>query len=328
MKNKTLRGLLLIVLACLIVIPTLNCKKEPDEISVRLKWQITTSSAGDIVAIKKGIFEKNRLDVTLNEGGFNQDPVKLVASGADFIGLEAADRVMLARAEGIPVVCVAMVFQSSPLVFISKEGSGIETPKDFEGRKVGVKLATNAMPMYEALLRKADVDRSTITEIPIQFSLTPFIEDQVEVLPGWINYQPFLLEQQGINCTTIDPRDYGIDVYDMCYFTTEKVIQEHPEIIERYLKSVLEGYQWAFEHKDEALNMVLEYKEGLDSAAQRFLLYENEPFVLSTPDGKIGWMEREKWEATQQVYLDAGMLEKPINLDSLYTNRFLEKIYK
>ncbi len=118
MKNKTLRSVILLALACLIAIPALNCDvKEPDEISVRLKWIANASFAGDIVAYEKGIFEKNGLNVTIYEGGFNLDPIKLVASGSDDIGLAGPERVMLAQEEGLPLVIVAVVFQSSPVVF-------------------------------------------------------------------------------------------------------------------------------------------------------------------------------------------------------------------
>lgn len=328
MKNKTLRSVILLALACLIVIPTLNCKREPDEISVRLKWIPTAAFAGDIIAHEKGIFEKNGLDVTIHEGGFNLDPIKLVASGADQIGLAGADQVMLARAQGLPLVVIAVVFQSSPVGFLSKKGSGIETPQDFVGRKVGIKPGTEIMPIYEAMMEHEGLDRSKIEEVPVQFSLTPFVDGQIDVQPTYITNEPFTLDEMGVEYVIINPQDYGIDVYGMCYFTTEQMIKEHPKVVERYLKSVIEGYEWTLENREEAANTIISFSEKLDLTVQRKYIDAMEPLITSAPEGRIGWMEQSRWETTQQVYLDVGLLDEPINLDSLYTNSFLKKIHK
>jgi len=327
MKSKALK---ILVAAIMIValLPNLNCKREPAQISVRLKWLPTAAFAGDLVALKNSIFEKNGLDVGIHEGGFNLDPIKLVASGSDQIGIAGAEQVMLARAQGMPLVVIAVIFQYSPVVFVAKEESGITTPQDFVDRKVGIKPGTDIMPIYEAMMAKLGIDRSKIEEIPVQFSLTPFLENQVDVHPTYINNEPFTLNAMGVKHRIIDPRDYGIDVYGMCYFTTEQMIKEHPDIVERYLESVFEGYQWAFENKDSTTRIVLMNSEKLDSATQRNMLDAIEPMLKAATEGKMGWMEKEKWEATQQVYLDVGILEKPLNLDSLYTTKFLEKIYK
>lgn len=328
MKNKALRSLLLLVLAIAILLPIFNCKREPEEISVRLKWTYAAGFAGDLVALRKGIFEKNGLDVEVHEGGFNLDPIKLVASGADDFGLAGSDQIMLARAQGLPLVCIAIVFQTSPVGFIAKKESGIETPQDFVGHKVGVKLGTDAMTIYEAMIKHEGIDRDEIEEIPVQYAMTLFLEDQVDVWPTYLIYEPAKLEQMGIEYTVIDPKNHGVNVYGTCFFTTEKMIKEHPDVVQRYLKSVLEGYRWALENKDEATQTILSFSDKLDSAQERYMFGKMEPFVYGETDGRVGWMDREKWEATQKAYLDVGMLKEPINLDSLYTTRFLEKIYK
>ncbi|TET21450.1 MAG: ABC transporter substrate-binding protein [Candidatus Stahlbacteria bacterium] len=327
MKRRALKAL---IAAALVValLPTLNCKKEPDKISVRLKWTYAAGFAGDLVALRKGIFEKNGLEVEVHEGGFNLSPIKLVASGADDIGLAGADQVLLARAEGLPLVAIAILFQTTPVGFVARKDSGIETPQDFIGRKVAIRPGTDAMPIYEAMLKKQGIDRSKIDEIPAQYSMVPFLEGKVEVWPTYLIYEPAQLEKMGIEYNVIDPKDYGVDTYGTCFFTTEKMIKEHPDVVERYLKSVLEGYRWALENKDEATQIILSFSDKLDSAQERYMFGKMDPFVYGETEEQIGWMDREKWEATQQVYLDVGMLEKPVDLDSLYTTQFLEKIYK
>lgn len=328
MKNKTLRSVILLALACLIVIPTLNCKKEPEEISVRLKWIPNATFAGDIIALEKGIFEKNGLTVTVNAGGFNLEPVRLVASGADHFGLAGPEQLMLAREQGLPLVAIAVVFQSSPVAFLAKPDAGIESPQDFVGHKVGIKTGTDVMMIYEALMKHEGIDRSKIDEIPIQFSLTPFIEGQIDVHPTYVNNEPILLNQQGVDHIIVDPKDYGVDLYGMCYFTTEKMIKENPKIVEKYLKSVIEAYEWSLENRDEAAEIIVAYNEKLNLDHQRKMLDVMENLMIEGTDGRIGWMVKEKWEATEEIFQGLGILSKPVDMDSVFTMEFLEKVYK
>lgn len=328
MRNKNIRSLLSLAFVFTIIFPLASCTRNPDKISVRLKWLYLAGFSGDMVALKKDIFKKNGLEVTINEGGFNLDPIKLVASGSDQFGIAGPERVMLAQEEGLPLVAIATIYQSSPVVFVAKKGSGIRTPQDFIGRKVGIKPGTEIMMIYQAMLKKSGIDRSQIEEIPIQYSLIPFLEGQIDVHPTYLNNEPLQLDKMGVEYIIIDPKDYGVDLYGMCYFTTKKMIEQKPKVVECYLKSVLEGYRWALEHKDEATQIVLSFSDKLDPTVQRKMLDVIEPLLTGAPGGRIGWMDKAKWEATQKIYFDVGLLKKKLPLDSIYTNRFVKEIYK
>lgn len=327
MKRRLIYCLVSLMLLSGLAVYNSGCSEKSRTISVRLKWLYAAGFAGDMIALKKGFFEKNGLAVELHEGGFNLDPIKLVASGSDQIGTAGADQILLARAQGLPLVCIAVVFQSSPVVFLTRKDSGITKPNDFVGRTVGIQPATDVMPIYEALLRKLSIDRKEIQEIPIQYSLTPFLEKQIDVLPAWATNQTYILDKMGIKYNLIDPREYGINVYGMCYFTTEKMIAESPDLLQLYIDSVIKGYRWAFDNKDSATQIVISFSDKLDYQQERYQLGELERYVIDAPDRRLGWMTKDKWGSTQQLYLDVGMLKGAVDLNKVYTTQFLERIY-
>src|SRR5947199_10328539 len=66
-------------------------------ISLRLKWVYDPGFAGEMVASKAGLFEKYGVRVDIKPGGFEADPIKLVAAGSDTIGVAGADLFLIAR---------------------------------------------------------------------------------------------------------------------------------------------------------------------------------------------------------------------------------------
>ena len=58
----------------------------------------------------------------------------------------------------------------------------------------------------------------------------------------------------------------------LTYVTYEDYMREHPEIVERFLKAVLHGIEWARDNRDEAIDIVLKYAPGEEREHQRFML--------------------------------------------------------
>ncbi len=304
-------------------------KKETkvDKISVRLMWIPNVGFSGDIIAKEKGFFKENGLEVAVHPGGFELDPIKLVASGSDDIGITGADQLILAKAKEIPLVAIGVLLQYSPVVFLSKKSSGIKTPQDFVGKKVGVKIGTVAEPMYNVLLKNLGIDRSKITEVPIKFHLSPFVEDRIDVFPCYEFNEPLQLDKLGVKYNIIYPKDYGIDIYSNVYFVTEKTLYDKPDIIEKYLRSVIKGYEWAFEHKEEATRIVVEFNKNLDYETELRKYDKIEPYLRGGKEGRILWMERDKWMETQNIYIESGIINEPIDINKVFTRKFIDNIY-
>ena len=290
-------------------------------VSLRLKWITTAGFAGDYLAVQDGFFKQEGLLVDVRTGGPQTNPLVLVPSGTDDFGVTGADGLLLARANGVPVVAIAAAFQRNASGFIAKTESGLSTPDKWIGKKVGIIPGNDTETIYRALMKKLNIDRESLIEIPIGFSLTPFLTGQIDIQPGYITNQPNLLKNKGIDVTVIDPADYGVFMIGNVYFTTEDMLRDHPELVRSFLRAVISGWNEAIAHPDRAINALLNADSKLNPENQLVILKDTIQYVIREDD-KVGLMDKLSWQKTHDTLLELGILKKAIDLEAAFTNEF------
>lgn len=328
-KNSVFKYLILCLCFVCFATTLIACSKTEEEksASLRLKWIAYIGWAGEYAALDLGLWEKNGLNVDVRPGGFEQDPVRLVPAGADDFGVLGADSLLQAREKGIPLVAIGLQYQTSPAGFMVKTSSGIKTPKDFEGRNVGVTPGSDKDTVYKALVASANIDKTKINEIPVKADLTPFFEDQVDVFPVFMTNQPIQAREKGFDVTVIDPRDYGIQYMGNVYVTTEDKIKNNKAEVLSFLKGTIEGWEWALSaQEDEVAKMILKYNSELEQSGQKKVLSVTKPFIKSgnTP---IGWMTPGQWEGLAKILKNQGIIKSEDVVNGAYTMEFLNEIY-
>lgn len=325
--KKMLISVLMLLCLCL-----LSCSKKDKNgksVSVRLKWVFTShTAAGPGVALNKGFFKEEGIEATLNPGGFEFDPVTLVASGSDDFGIKGADDVLIARSKGVPIVAIAMDYQTNPVCFMTLKDSGITKAEDFIGKKVGVKYGQNVYTFYKAMLRRLKIDEKQITESPVKFDITPLLTRSVDVFPGYATYEPALFKNKGIDINVILAKDYGVPAYGNVVFTSEKTIKENPDLVERFLRAYVKGWKYAVEYPEKAADIMAVLNPKVSRDVQLDMMKLTIPYIKPTDDFKIGWMTLEGWKETQAVMLEENILEKPVDLEKAFTLEFLQRIYR
>ncbi|MCX7861065.1 MAG: ABC transporter substrate-binding protein, partial [Chloroflexus sp.] len=164
---------------------------EVTDVSMRLQWLPQFQFAGYLVAEARGYYRDAGLNVTILPGGPDAIPLPLVATGANTFGSTGADTVLISREQGIEVVALATWFQASPVAFMVHRDSGIRSPQDFVGRRVGMFYGDNVETEYRALLAATGVDPASVNEIPGDYSLAPFLERRADVWPVYATDQPY-----------------------------------------------------------------------------------------------------------------------------------------
>jgi len=325
MKKGPMIGLailILIVLSAAIYLRTTSPRRpgnaqELDKVSVRMKWFFAGTMTGWFAGKEQGIFKTNGIDLRIVPGGPDNNAVKLVAAGTDAFGVAGADEVLMARAKGIPVVAIGVIFKESPICFISKKTKGITSPKDWSGKTIEVSYGSNAEVQYRALFAK--YKPKNIKEVPYTFNLVPFIEDKVDVSVAYRMDQVVTLSRKGIQLSIITAKEHGINPYGDVVITTEKMYREKPDLVHRFMKAVVESQRWAIEHPDSAVaNLV---------ATARNLAFDNElavwqatiPFILADGGSEaIAQMTPTRWQDTKDILVQFAGLAKDTPTDSAY----------
>lgn len=302
---------------------------EPANVTFQMGWIHEYSAAGLYAAAANGHFEAENLTVQINEGGFGEegyiDPLVQVGEGTADFGATSAISLIQARASGVPVVAIAAEVQRSPFALISLSEDGIIRPTDLVGKRVAVSDG-GAAALYDALLVSQDLDPAAIETVSrTTFGIDPLINDEVDVIGGWIINESVLVEEAGFEPTSILLSDYGINDYTSLIFTTEAMINENPDVVERFLRAYLQGMEDVIADPREAVNLVIEYNDALVAEEQERRLQAWLPLI--NPAGStLGAMQPQTWEQIHQIMLDQGILAEPIEIEAAYDLSFLERI--
>ncbi|MDP2364662.1 MAG: ABC transporter substrate-binding protein, partial [Ignavibacteria bacterium] len=129
--------------------------------------------------------------------------------------------------------------------------------------------------------------------------------------------------EKGFKTYIINPVDYGINFYADTLFTTEKMIKENSDLVKRFVKATLEGWEYAYSHPDEAVDYTLMYSDQLTREHETAMIQAS--LDLLKPDDKpIGTIERSVLEEMHDLLINNGILKNPLDLDKLYKTQFLE----
>lgn len=303
-----------------------------DEVSIQLSWVHTIEFAGFYVAEADGEYAKVNITPTLLAGGFDEngayiDPVQKVVDGEATFGITSGERLLTERAAGKPLVAIASIYQRSPVAFVSLAESRIVTPKDLIGKTIAIDMASTTGTAYLALLAAQGIDPSQVNQIPrTDFSNDPLTSRQVDVIDAFITNQPVQLELQGYEINTILISDYGLDTYSNVIFTTEDMIANHADIVERFLTATLKGTEALIQKPERGAQLSVSYNTSLDLASETESMFRSVP-LLNLTGSHVGMMSPKVWEITHQIMVDQGLLSQDVDLEAAYTLQFLNKIY-
>ena len=294
--------------------------------TLRQEWLPQMTFSGELIARRRGFYGLG-MDVEVRPGGFENDPIKLVASGVDDFGVAGAERVLQANEHGASLVVVGVANQVSPTVFLALTDHGIRKPQDFAGHTVGVLSGSNTEVVYRALLAKAGVDRHAIREIEISYDLLGFIKGSFDVLPAFVYDEPISLKKQGVPFVTIDPQDYGVRVIGNVYFTTRRTLEAHGTAVSRFVQGLKLGWEAAFANPDEAMSVLAVVDPKLDLGKEKESLLVSKRYFV--PDGRrLLAIDRSDWDREVQLLLSIGYLKEPTNLAGSLAPEIVEAAYK
>jgi NitT/TauT family transport system substrate-binding protein len=307
-------------------------QEPPAQLRLQFSWVHVADHAGFYMAEAGGYYATENLDVDLLAGGYDAagefiDPIVRVMAGEAEFGLADAGTLLVARAEGKPLVAVVNLYQRSPVAFVSLAEKGIVRPQDLAGSTVHLDLYTSGI-VYQALLTATGVDRAQIDEVQrTDFTLTPLLQGEADVIDGWVTNEVVELKLQDQGFNMILPSDYGVVMYPDVIFATEQFVENNPDLVERFVRATVQGMQAVIDAPEKAAKVTVTYDPdnlALDATHQAVL----ESLPLLNPAGsRPGMMSAEEWQATHQMLLDQGILAQPLDVSAAYDLTFLNKAY-
>ena len=295
---------------------------EPDMMQLRLPMGFIADPqyAPFYVAVEKGYFAEAGFEVEFDYS-FETDGVSLVGANELPFAIVSGEQVVLARAQGLPVVYVLEWFQKFPIAVISKAEADILTPEDLHGRSVGLPGFFGATYVgYLGLLSANDMQPEAVDPSDIGFNqVESLLSDQAEVVVGYVNNEPVQLAGRDVPVNVIQVSDY-IDMVANGIITNETTIAENPQLVEQFVGAVLRGLADTLADPDEAFEISKNFVEGLEDGRKPVLEASLPLWQAET----LGLSEAASWQNTQDVLLQAGLLDAPLpNLEKAFSNEFV-----
>jgi NitT/TauT family transport system substrate-binding protein len=208
------------------------------------------------VALEKGYYKAEGLDVKILRGQGSADAIKKVAAGTAQIGFADAGSLVLARAnDAIPVKLVSIVYASPPHAIFALADSGIKSPKDLEGRTIA-DSAFSAMPViFNAYAQAAGIDRTKVKWISAESSSLPSLlsAGRVDAIGQFTVGEPLLAAAAAPKgLVRLAYKDPGLDYYGNGIVATEETIAGNPGMVKGFVRATLKGMRDAFADPTEA----------------------------------------------------------------------------
>ena len=298
---------------------------EPRQVTVAMGFIPNVQFTPVYVALERGYFKDEGLDITLDYG-METDLLQEVGANHLQFAIASGDQVVMARANGLPVRYVANWYRRFPVCVVSLAESGIRAPEDLIGKTVGTTQLQGASYIgWLALLDEVGISPERVNLQVIGYTqVASLTEKRVDAAICYAMNEPVQMMSAGYDINV-----FGLDRYTQLVsnglITNDDTIAQSPEVVRGLVRAFLRGLQDTLADPDAAFAITRRTIPEMDDAAavlQRAVLDECLTYWRSdTP----GMSEPAAWAESVTLLCGLSLISAEIDPTSLYTNEFVAR---
>jgi NitT/TauT family transport system substrate-binding protein len=302
-------------------------------IKFQLDWRFEGPSALFLTPAAKGYFKDAKLDVTIDAGNGSGGTVTRVASGAYDMGFADLAALMEFHANNPDAsnkpVAVMMVYNDTPASVMALKKSGIKTPADLSGKKLGAPVFDAGRRAFSIFAKANNVTGVTWTAMDPPLRETMLVRGDVDAITGFTFTSLLNLETRGVKAADVvvlPYPDYGVKLYGNVIIASPKMVKENPAAIKAFLAAFAKGAKDVIGNPAAAIADVKARDGIVNVALETRRLQLAIDTVINSPNARaegFGQVNGPRLSLMASQVSDAFNTKTRVNVDTVWNGSFL-----
>jgi NitT/TauT family transport system substrate-binding protein len=308
---------------------TTGMAQERTPLTFQLAWTPVGGWAPYWLALDRGYFAKEGLEVTFQVGSGSGTAAKVVAQGAVPIGNPDLGVMMKGVVKGMELKAVFGEWQKTSAVIISRRDKAIRTPKDLIGKSIAMAPEESSAQLFPALLAGSGVDPSKVKIVhPASGAkVALFLNGDVDAITGSSNFQAPTIEAKGVKIHMFSYGDFGVNTLNNGIVVNAKWLTKNGDVVRRFLRALVRAWDDTIKNPKAAVDALIHhYPDQKDQYDIVMAQLRDSITLIHTEYSKNrprGWMAKEDWVQTQDLLSKYGGLETTMPVEQYYTNEYV-----
>ena len=302
-------------------------------IKFQLDWRFEGPSALFLQPVAKGYFKQAGLDVTVDAGNGSGGTVTRVASGSYDLGLADIAALMEFHANNPDApnkpVAIMMVYNNTPAAVFALKKSGIQTPADLAGKKLGAPVFDAGRKAWPIFAKANKVNGATWVSMDPPLRETMLVRGDVDAITGFSFTSLLNLEARGAKPADVVMFPYaqhGVKLYGNAIIASPKILKENPAAVKAFLKAFAKGTKEVLANPDAAIEHVKARDGIINVELEKRRLKMAIDQVIASPDARaegFGQVKLPRLALMASQVGDAFATKTRVNADAVWTSAYL-----
>ncbi|MDO4887953.1 MAG: ABC transporter substrate-binding protein [Actinomycetaceae bacterium] len=300
-----------------------NSGSSGTDVTIGLTYVPDVQFAPFYVAVDRGYFADQGVDVTLRHHGAQESFFGALEKGDEDVVVAGGDEMMQARSTGVKVKNWATMYQTYPVRIIVPDDSPIHSPSDLRGKTVGLpgKHGENFFGLT-AMLNAEGMTQSDLNVEYIGYTQASALSTgQVDAVLGFVNSDVVAIEAQGVKVRSIELVDGGLPLVSSGLGSTDDFLDSDPQRAEKMRKALGQAVEYMREHPEQTLDIVEKHVPELADPQRR----ESASKVLGASmelygEGEFGTQNAQTWQQMSAFMEENELLDAPVPADEAFVD--------
>ena len=285
------------------------------KVKLQLSWLNQFQFAGYYIAKEKGFYEEVGLDVEILPYEMNMDIPSMISNKEVDFAIGRENLILEEVNKNKNLTLLYALFQTSPLVLLTKKSSNINHIKDFVNKKIMSTIEDSSEASLKAMIASERIDFKSLNFINHTHNINDLINDKIDIISAYTSITPYDLKKKNIEYKIFNPKDYGFDIYSDFLYTNNELIDSDLKTVENFKNASLKAWKYAYSNIEESVDLILKKYNNQNLTKEQLLFEAKELKKLSYYNtSELGKIDESKIQRMYDLYRLMGLLKVNVDL--------------